>query len=1067
MTRRHDGADSGPDDYIVIADDHDAGPAADRPEAAVPSDAWKVIIADDAAEIHQVTRLALKDFTFEGAPLAFYSARSFAETRTLVDAHPDAAVILLDVVMEEKDSGLSAVKYIRETAGNRRIRIILRTAHPGEAPEALAVSEYDINDYKLKTELTWNKLYTAMLSALRSFRDITTIDANRREIADLYQRLNKHSRRLRELENIINRCPVVVFLRRNEPGYPFEYVSESVSLFGFRAGDFVSGRISMRHCIHPEDLPRVIREVKECTSAGREEFSQEYRILTPAGDIRWADVRTFVRRNEQGEISHYQGIMIDVTLNKEIEKARLEKRVAETSARQKGEFLANMSHEIRTPMNAIVGLTDLVLKTELTAKQEDYFRKIRSASRSLIRIINDVLDFSKIDAGQMILEAAPFDLQEVMDNLSGLFSDKADEKGLEFVLSVAHNTPCALIGDPYRLGQVLTNLINNAVKFTDRGEVVVKAEPAGASNDRAFIRFSVHDTGIGIPAAQVSRLFTAFTQADASTTRRFGGTGLGLAISKRLAEMMGGDIRAESRPGGGSVFYFTAGFGVQENARAGRFVIPEALRSGRVLVADDNESSREILRAFLNSFSLDVVCVPSGRAALAELRRAGAENPFRLVLMDWKMPDMDGVETTKRIREELCLSRLPTVIMVTGYGREEVRRQARMANVDGFLFKPVKRALLYDTIMEAFGAETARAAADDAPGPPCGAEAGIRLKRVLVAEDNKTNRLVVTDLLENAGAVVVNAENGHEAISAVGRFDFDAVLMDVEMPGMDGYEATRRIRRDGGYPDLPIIAMTAHAMDDVRRRCLESGMNDYLAKPVGADALYAMLARWTSPAFGDRVPAAPEPETPLPDDLPWLNIPEALARFKGRKSLLRRLLLDFPEDYGDAARRMRQALDAGDRATARRIAHTMKGVSANIGAAALRACAGELESALHEDNGTSPETLLDQFESDLEKVVASARRVEPREDEEKEAANGGGETDSSKAGPLIRELYYLLREKDLSAEDCFMKLEKHLGGPEFAQRRRLLGERIGRLDFSGALAVVSDVAGALHVNLGG
>jgi two-component system, sensor histidine kinase and response regulator len=690
----------------------------------------------------------------------------------------------------------------------------------------------------------------------------------------------------------------------------------------------------------------------------------------------------------------------DMTDRRQLEeKLRQAQEAAEAASKAKGDFLANMSHEIRTPINAVLGMTHLALKTDLSPKQSDYLHKIQTSGTSLLGIINDILDFSKIEAGKLEMEAVAFNLDEVLDNLANLIAVKAHEKeGLEVLFSTGPGVPRALVGDRLRLGQVLTNLANNAVKFTQRGEILVSSELVHAGEKTVEVKFAVRDTGIGLTEEQQARLFTSFSQADTSTTRKFGGTGLGLAISKRLVEMMGGRIWVESAPGKGSTFCFTAVFGIGKEQIRIRHTPPPVLRGLKTLVVDDNSTSRDILKGMLESFSFEVTLAASGEEGLAEFEKSMSDRGYDLVVMDWKMPGIDGIETARHIKNLPGLSRMPRIIMVTAYGREEIMRQAEKVGLDGFLIKPVSPSVMFDTIMQAFGQEAPRELRRDTE-IELKAAASERLAgaNVLLVEDNEINQQVAMEILSGAGVKVTVANNGQEALDLVRANAYEAVLMDVQMPVMDGYTATIKIRElEANRPPayrLPIIAMTAHAMSGDHEKSLAAGMDDHITKPIDPAQLFGTLVKWLRTKEGTQEPVeapstatAPQDKEPaplektLPNAMPEFDLTDGLQRLMGNRALYRKLLVNFATHYAQAGADIRKALDAGDFDRAHGLVHAIKGVAGNLAAKDLQQQSVALEKLVKHVDAAGPppaDELNPAFEAFQESLGRALGAVEP------------------------------------------------------------------------------------------
>ena len=818
---------------------------------------------------------------------------------------------------------------------------------------------------------------------------------------------------------------------------------------------------------HPDDIARVEQELAAAME-NSQSFDTTFRILLPDRSIRYVQSASIVERDKSGRALRVVGINRDISERKQVETAlRAAKEAADDTSRAKSEFIANMSHEIRTPMNAIIGLSDLGLGIPgLTPQLQDYLKKILTSSKALLSIINDILDFSKIEARRLELDLVDFDLEEVMRNVTDLFGVWADEKNVELVLELAPDVPRRLRGDPLRLGQVMNNLVGNAVKFTEAGEVHIQVSRLSdqSSGDKALaeLRFSVRDTGIGISPMQRESLFAPFQQADGSITRRFGGTGLGLTISRHLVQRMGGELQVESELGQGSCFGFILSLPVVDPGRIGH--TPVEVSGTRALVIDDLESSRQTISEILASWKFEVETASSGPDTLERLAQMikTQDKPYELILLDWKMPEMDGLMVAKRVHELVKTGELPqpTLVMMAGASnREQLKKELSELERISILTKPTTPSHLFDAIMNARGGGASRKTRELVSLGFYQRAAPIRGARVLLVEDNDTNQTVARHMLERIGLEVYSAWNGREALTALETGNFDVVLMDLHMPEMDGLEASRQIRAQHRLQHLPIIAMTAAVMEKDRAACDAVGMIAHLAKPIDSEELLATLLRWIEPRELKEVPPIHQSAgfAASSDDLKIAGIDSrtALERLGGDLDLFHAVLRPLPGEYGGIGKTICHEFAAGNRDEAARQLHKLRGALGNIGAHEIADQTLVLEESIKSGDDAGIDEGFKQLD---ERLMALFATIEDYMEGVDLASIQENDAVSSDLDPeSLNSLVVALKRGDLGALEQFKALKSAIDAQVSAGQAQDLYNAMGRLDFSQAADILERV----------
>lgn len=927
----------------------------------------------------------------------------------------------------------------------------------------------DINSIKEQIELARDKKALFIESIfIRKDRSIFPVEININSFfmnnetyivgiaRDITER-KKNEKQIQKLSQAVIQSPAMVVIADKMGN--IEFVNPSFSrITGYSFDEAVSSNTRLlKSGYHKKEF---YENLWNTILSGRE-WTGEFCNKKRNGEWYWEQASISPIKNDYDEITHFISVKVDITERKALIKTLEEaKKLAEDATKIKAEFMANMSHEIRTPMNAIIGLTQSVLRTDVTDKQKDYLEKILRSSQSLLGIINDILDFSKIEAGKLDLEIIEFSFDDVLDHVRDIIVSRIQKKKLDLLYKIDSNVPSYLIGDPLRLGQILINLSSNAVKFTETGEVVISAKMIEERDETVKIQFSVKDTGIGIKPEDQEKLFAAFTQSDASITRKFGGTGLGLSITKKLTKLLGGDIWVESIYGKGSTFTFTAVFKSSLKNEKKMMVMPIDLRGINVIVCDDNVSSNEIIKERLELFSFNVSTVTSGTDLIKTLR---TDSSFNLIIVDIDLPEQNGLDICKYIYKEKLCPEAKIILSASVYGNEEVVNKAEELGVNAFLEKPMTPSSLFDTIMQAFGYAdelSSRHKKSYSVNYYSKKLEMIKGAKILLAEDDEINQQVAIELLESIGLNVVVANNGIEVLEHLNSSEFDIILMDLHMPEMDGYTTTKKIRKIKELDSLPVLAMTADAVTGVKDRCIEAGMQGFLTKPININELFGALTKWIKP--GERQIAtstageAIEKECDV-SEIEGIDVVKGLHTVNDNKKLYLNLLEKMVANYSGFEKQIKAALDENDYELSVRLAHTLKGVAANLGAYGIQGYSKQLEEILKKNSKNEIEPALKILTDELNKVfLAINNSINKGEQTKEETCVKLGKTELLS---VIEETEGLIIEY---SPDALENIEKVSFPPECEADIKMLKNSLQKYDFVKALNLVQNVKNIIN-----
>ncbi len=995
--------------------------------------------------------------------------RSLEQFKILFDNSSDALIIFdREKILDCNKAAWSLLGYrnkeelISQSTDHFFRKHLVLEDYERQSAEALAVIKTEGN-FRFENEFIKDNGEVLVIDA-----NLTTVDYNNQKallisIRDITYR--KKAQRVVEAERSrlhqILDSSMVVFAYLTASRQIVYANARAKEMFGIDEG-FLEKRILKDKNIREELWERVVNKREEIINYQVQALDKNNNVI----DL----LASFFPAENEGEPSFFTWI-VDISDLKKIERELEEaKDTAEAATRAKSDFLARMSHEIRTPMNAIIGLTHLTLQSSLTSWQKVNLHKVQSAAKTLLGILNDILDFSKIEAGRLELEMTVFDLEKIFQDLSNIITFKASEKGLELVTSIAPDVPHILRGDPLRLSQILINLSNNAVKFTDTGEIIIRAEKVKRKDKQILLRFSVRDTGIGLSPEEKDKLFISFSQADISTTRKYGGSGLGLAISKNLAELMGGTIWVESEKGKGSTFFFTAWFEVGKKQKIDPVITFADLKNIRVLLVDDNETTLRLLQEALSSFNLEVTTVSSAEQALQELHD-NKKAPYQIVLLDWYMPGKDGYTAALEILHDHTLRPRPAIIMMSAYDtddslKEKIRKESGK-KISEFLTKPVSYSSLFNAIMKVLNRKD-RISSYELKKENADPEVLEQLKGnlVLLVEDNDVNQDVACGILESVGIKVEIAVNGREAVEMVKNSGvpsrYALVLMDLQMPVMDGYDATREIRKIPEYRDLPILAMTSDAISGVKEKCMAAGMNDFLTKPIDTDEFFTTLGKYIksrgSHTVEHRETIGEQPdqdEKNILKSIPGLQMDKALKRINNNLNLYVKLLRKFSDNYHEFTIHLRKKLEQGEVEEAERMVHTLKGVSGHIGAKDLHNYISMLDRKLKKKAEIDLTAVTDELNKLLTPLIAAINRFlqETGNQESSTAQEGDITPEKGRLTDLLKELVPLLEEGNYEAVSLSERLSALTDDMSFGKTIKSLRESIVNYDFDKALEI--------------